>query len=489
MLAGVKAPRIADFLEFLCGNEKNGWQGGLLTHVDPAKRLLDPGTAHISEQSARHFALSLGFEYTCLQKGTFSDHHEDKEFQLDRRDRFLPEYLDIYNNSPHLSQVEVAGGHHELVENDKLEDIALRSHDITLVGGDGKTRTFDVGGVFPETFRGRKCLLASHDESCFKAGEFEKAGWVKKGTQVCMDKSQGPSLHIADYLVEWGNGTICLDPAGPAPFPIHISELRKWHSAWSTWKAAPSLSEKPTLPSTAAVYMYPGSGRGKDGWWSSAEFWMQVDLAQEIFKAVFGSTEWKLVGVYDWSQGHAAKPQDATDATGMNVNPGGQQPHVRATSYPLVIRRDNTIMPRQLLCSPGCAECLVAARACSQADLATFQSIGRKGLKQVCIERGLWRPGMVQGEMVAALQTCEDFSAKRDWEKAYVTAQMAAAGNQALFGVKYHAELAAIERKWMYLKRMIRPYLDGKLKTLEELLRKHWAKFTVHDARKAARHC
>ena len=59
----------------------------------------------------------------------------------------------------------------------------------------------------------------------------------------------------------------------------------------------------------------------------------------------------------------------------------------------------------------------------------------------------------------------------------------------ALFGVKYHAELANIERKWMHLKRRIRLDLKGEIGHLEVLLRKEWHGFTVHDARKAARHC
>ena len=55
--------------------------------------------------------------------------------------------------------------------------------------------------------------------------------------------------------------------------------------------------------------------------------------------------------------------------------------------------------------------------------------------------------------------------------------------------VKYHAELAAIEMKWMKLKQRIRKFLDGKLSTLKNLVTDAYCSFTVHDARKACRHC
>ena len=104
-------------------------------------------------------------------------------------------------------------------------------------------------------------------------------------------------------------------------------------------------------------------------------------------------------------------------------------------------------------------------------------------------ERGLLQQGWHQPEMVQALQKCSDFQKKDIIERAAVTAQMQSYGYIALFGVKYHAELAHVERKWMLLKRAIRSKLDGTLPTLKRLLRDAWPRYTVGDARKAARHC
>ena len=143
-------------------------------------------------------------------------------------------------------------------------------------------------------------------------------------------------------------------------------------------------------------------------------------------------------------------------------------------------------------CIPGCQRCQAAYDKVATENpelLEYFQSIGQKGLTVVNTERNIYRHGMNQEAQVKALSQSSDFSAKKRHERAYIYELYGELGYFALFGVKYHAELAHIERKWMYLKRFIRPYLDGKLTTLDKLLRKHWSQYTVGDARKSGRHC
>jgi len=107
----------------------------------------------------------------------------------------------------------------------------------------------------------------------------------------------------------------------------------------------------------------------------------------------------------------------------------------------------------------------------------TYQSIGVKCLLNVCKERGLpvYRnghsgPTKKQEELVEMLQACPDFSKKTICERTYVTELCQKRGHVALFGVKYHAELAHIERKWMWLKQKIRPRLNGSLRRLSDEL-------------------
>ena len=91
--------------------------------------------------------------------------------------------------------------------------------------------------------------------------------------------------------------------------------------------------------------------------------------------------------------------------------------------------------------------------------------------------------------MLEELQKCSDFTKKDLIERAAVTTQMVNYGYTALFGVKYHAKLAHIERKRMMIKRAIRSKLDGSLPAVKRLIKDAWPNYTVHDARKSARHC
>ena len=213
---------------------------------------------------------------------------------------------------------------------------------------------------------------------------------------------------------------------------------------------------------------------------------MQMELAVLIHESVFPK-RFKLFVVIDWSQGHAAAAVDALLAERMNVRPGGKQPHLQHTFHPRTVNGFTVERPRTIHCVPNCVECQAAFDA--HGTHPDFQSVGRKGLKQVLLERGLLRVGMVQQDMINALQTCPDFAAKKEWERAYITSFMAERGHMAFFGVKYHAELAWIERVWMWEKQQIRPKLDGTLPTVTKLLQKAHALYTLADCWKAARHC
>ena len=214
---------------------------------------------------------------------------------------------------------------------------------------------------------------------------------------------------------------------------------------------------------------------------------MQAELAMDIFEHVFGEpsvSRFRLVANVDWSQNHAATADDALDADKMLVGMGGKTAkHLRVTRYPY---RPEAIK-RNLICNlTGCLDC--EKHLGSFLADSSFQTIGVKGLKMVLAERNI-PPGKNQSENIAALQTCEDFSPRKAHEKAHLTEMMKARGHVCLFGVKYHAELAHIERFWMWLKGKIRGRLNGKLAKLKVEIWKEYGNYTVLDSRKAARHC
>ena len=129
----------------------------------------------------------------------------------DRNERFLPQYNHYYQNSPRLVDF-----HGEIIDKDlrivpvddngievktdKDADIKHTIHMETITGSDGVPRTFDVGGKLPDG-DGPIYMLASHDESCAKAGEYSDRAWAHKDDkQVCRD-TRALASHRLSYVL------------------------------------------------------------------------------------------------------------------------------------------------------------------------------------------------------------------------------------------------------------------------------------------------
>ena len=201
---------MADFQFFLCGDKERNIPG-LLTETLTA---YTKDEVCVDTMSCRRYANHLGYFFVKTSEGTFTDKHESPDNVEDRNERFLPQYAHYYNNSPHQSDFmgqEIENDLRIMPFNvDGVEDTSDKDRDIThtitmetIIGAKGVSRTFDLGGKIPAG-TGPIYMLASHDESCCKAGEYCDRAWAHKDdNQVCRDKSAGPSLHIASYSVEW----------------------------------------------------------------------------------------------------------------------------------------------------------------------------------------------------------------------------------------------------------------------------------------------
>ena len=247
--------------------------------------------------------------------------------------------------------------------------------------------------------------------------------------------------------------------------------------------------------------MDPGPSPGKEGWWLGKQFRMQELLAIKTFENMFRAIvpagyvltvpieeiemEFKMATQLDWSQGHAELPKDALDATAMTCKQGGEQPHLRHTFWV----GEGIQGPRARECQPGCVQC--QASFTEHGHKRGYQSVGKKGLYMFLTERSVPDASRKtkMDKLVAILNTHEDFKPKMTAESSMVHEMYEQHDHWAFFGVKYHAELAAIERKWMHMKRAVRGFMNGNLQNLKDLLDIHWQEYTVMSARKDMRHC
>jgi hypothetical protein len=479
------------FAIFLVGDQRMSPPStGILTDIlEKAER------SAITERTANSYLHRLGRHYDWLQPGTFSDKHED--FADDRLTRFLPKEQWYFDHGPNFFE-DADGKWHSVDDVEEFTEEFFENPKFchNILGGDGDIRRINLGGQFHPDNQGPLVLYYSHDESCFAACETRQKGWQDKKRQIVRDKKRPSMLHASSRSCRYGNGSLCLDPNGPTGF-IWLKGpggLLDWYGKYNSGQPAP-------LPKHTDCFMNPGHAAGKDGYWMGAQFRMQCALSLETFKAVYraivpegfvptGSAmdvpmEFLMVDQLDWSQNHAELEPRALDAKKMSCNPGGEQKHLKHTFY--TADPSKIAVPRWIECTPGCTEC--QQEFAEHGHKPGFQGVGRKGLWQVLKERHAYDPKYRMPDCVKALQVFSDFQPPAGGENSLVYDMYVKSGfAHAFFGVKYHAELASIERKWMQLKQAIRGLLDGTIPTLRDVIKKHWSKYTVLKARKDARH-
>ena len=478
------------FCIFLVGDQRQDPPtAGILTDI-----LFEQERKTICERTANSYLHRLGRHYDWLKPGTFSDRHED--FTGDRNDRFLPKEQWYFDHGPNFFH-DTNGEWHSIESVENYTEAFFNNPKFfhNVLGGDNKARRINLGGQFHPDNKGPYCMYYSHDESCFPACEVRQKGWQGE-KQIVRDKKRPSQLHASSRVCRYGNGTLCSEPNDPPGF-IWLkgpNGLEAWYKKYNAGEDVP-------LPPFTDVFMNPGHSVSKDGYWMGVQFRMQSLLALVTFKNVFraivpdgyvleGSAldlpmEFLFVDQLDWSQNHAELHKEALDAQKMNCSPGGQQPHLKFTHH----LPDPTKLPypRWIECVPGCQTC--------QKDFAEhghepgFQTTGQKGLWQVLKERHAFNPDDKMPDCVKRLQQFEDFQIRMGGENSIVYDMYEKCGYaHAFFGVKYHAELAAIERKWMYLKQQIRGLLDGSIPTLRGLLAEYWPRYGVLSCRKDCRH-
>ena len=164
-MQGEANARIVDFHKFLVGDGKTT---GLLCSLD-----LPFDTIDYSEETCRRYAHRLGFESVDAGFGCFSDEHESPQNRLDRHGRFLPEHDRLWASS--VNQFEYKGivcdVDDRLCDEEGNDLISARRTLYKITDADGNKMMIDMGGIVP--LEGIVYLFASHDESCFAAGDFE----------------------------------------------------------------------------------------------------------------------------------------------------------------------------------------------------------------------------------------------------------------------------------------------------------------------------
>lgn len=296
---------------------------------------------------------------------------------------------------------------------------------------------FDENGEIPKTYPdGPQKILVTHDETTFSANDDKNYHWKKKGVEPLKSKSKGKGLMVSDFLSTADGRLRYMDP---------ISGIEN----------------------EACEIIRFGNGKNDDGYWNAEKMVRQVkEKAIPIFQKRFPGK--KAVFAFDNSSGHAAFAADALVASRMNLNPGGKQPKMRATTF------------------NGKSQSMVFLPH----EAPTPELVGQaKGMRQVLLERGLWKEGLKKqcekqkgekgqqvvdecknGYTCCALRILEsqpDFSS----EISLLQTTIEELGHECIFYPKFHCEFNFIEFFWAAVKRYTRENCNYSFAQLEQTVR------------------
>ena len=340
---------------------------------------LEPGFPRkISVETARKWMHELGFEVVTKKKGTFVDGHE-REDVVEYRKTFLR----------------------------KMAALGFLNEGNAPTEEARKALPTDLDPPRPEVMS--KTVFIFHDETTFQANDDQPTLWASKGTNVMRPKSKGSGIMVSDFISE-RDGYLGLTE--------------------DEYRMAKQVD--PTIRRYARQQME--YGEAKEGYWTSEKFMDQIKQAVKIAEVKYPREEgWRVVWLFDHSSCHAAMPDDALDASKMNVNPGGKQRVMRDGWW--------NGKPQKMNYALGVP----------------------KGMRVVLEERGVDTHRMNAEQMREVLKSHPDFKNEKSTIERFLVEER---GHITYMIPKFHCELNPIERVWAQAKRYARAYCKYSIKSL-----------------------
>lgn len=281
-------------------------------------------------------------------------------------------------------------------------------------------------------------VMVTHDECHFYSNDGRKTVWVLDEENVLRPKHIGRSIMVSDFLC-------------PCHGPLRLTEEE--------------MQQHPQIQHQEARVLRSVQ---VDGYWKSEHMVDQLyNRAIPIFEVLHPG----CIGVFcfDQSTNHNAMAEDALAVSKMNLSPGGQQPQMRNGWF---ITTTGQMITQQMVFDENYPDATLRGKP--------------KGIKQILLERGLWREGLklscekcMKREEVPERSDCcarrimmlqPDFAS----QKSILEETVEKMGHIIEKYPKFHCECNFIERYWGYSKRETRrrcryTYADL-LRTVPEVL-------------------
>eukprot|EP00733_Pompholyxophrys_punicea_P001221 Pompholyxophrys_punicea_v1_NODE_557_length_1654_cov_6.640195.p1 type:complete len:230 gc:universal NODE_557_length_1654_cov_6.640195:366-1055(+) len=187
------------------------------------------------------------------------------------------------------------------------------THVDEYVGVDFRS-SFPNGGVLKPGMADRPLIVYYHDECIFWVNDRQTTFW---------------GLEVSSLFIHYLN--VLKSSAGRTWYRnqrLMVSDFICEEIGYLRVSEAERIKYNLKSASARVIFEY---GKNREGYWGNAHLREQMKNTIALHNVVFPNAQ--ALFVFDNSSGHLAYAPDALVAERMNVNPGGQQPKMRATMW------------------------------------------------------------------------------------------------------------------------------------------------------------
>jgi hypothetical protein len=289
----------------------------------------------------------LGFKYDARKKSFYVDGHE-REDVVANRQAFCETYLtklEPYckrwiqcpiSKATSIKGLDIGLGHSyfNIIRNEEVVEFHIdywNRHYTTPPSPPGQETqpTIQPTTSIRVSSMARPIMIVGQDESVFAQYLLGAKTWIgPKGQRPLLPKSEGDGYMLSAFVSrEFGFGRLLT-----VNELAMINEKQRANGATYTDTHAAieiqgTIFKKPLTESPFVKYLFIGANN--EGYWNSFYMSLQLEDVVDCLQVLF--PEFDLVFLFDHSQGHARRRDNALSAQHMSKSYGGAQPVMRET--------------------------------------------------------------------------------------------------------------------------------------------------------------
>jgi hypothetical protein len=283
----------------------------------------------------------LDFKYDTRRKSFYVDGHE-REDVVANRQTFCETYLTKLepcckrwiqcpiSKATTIKGLDIGFGHRyfDIIRNEEVVEFHIDYWNRTQ--NQETTTTIQPTTSIRVSSLARPKMIIGQDESVFAQYLLGAKSWVgPKGQRPLLPKSEGDGYMLSAFVSrEFGFGRLLTEDE-----LARINSQRRTNGATyidthAAMEVLGTINKSPFTESPFVRYLFIGANN--EGYWNSFYMSLQLEDVVDCLQVLY--PEYDLVFLFDHSQGHARRRDNALSAQHMSKSYGGAQPMMRETT-------------------------------------------------------------------------------------------------------------------------------------------------------------